>query len=1296
MCAVLKDFKMFQQGGMDSDSAIEYRAKNDYFPAYNIRTLGTQSLEEGYVTNIESNVLLPATAQPGISQCIGSAGFEQKRIGIGIYYNSAGNHSIREIDYDTNAVTIIPISAWPLNPSYYVNDIKLINNTFLLMNDNFNPPFYVNYDRLKVGGYSDTNPNDFMLIKAQPQFAPTAVYGNDASRSVNLVAQKEFQFRTVDVGLDFESSCVSTISSRFIPPFEATPGQAPDVTVNNNLTVSVDAGTDQTATLLIYARYALLDWFSVVTITRAQILTLPAAIDISNQIYQAYDPTTNQYSFVFYNDGLYENIDALITDQLYDAVPLVAGALEVLNGDQVALGDITIGYPRPTTPVLISSSNYNPNLTLAASAPVNPFEYVIINPGQSGSGEGNHMRLVVLEFGGDIQEGDFVTINLVDIRNSSAVQQYQFPPCSSGQAHNVTSYISSNSGSIPNSSTYTPSDGQTIGLNIVTAPYYTLQSVIITLANAGAGIFKSIHALKGNSSYQVCKLEYDFWGRPFPVQTDSSWVVKTNSYGQSHGNTPQINWTIQNAVATEGAYTYQFGISPNNSHLTWLFMYASIIQVTNSGSGTYDASSNTFTPAISSPTAGQAWRVSVAGSQNLGNGQTNFSVNDYVVFDAGAYNLIPSTYGDLSDSTAYYFYFNALNAYNIKYNSSILSYGYTPGDRCTLYYYDKAGTPIWFDGVANPIVDVQVEGYDQSVFFLKVNRATSVDPATLLGYNVLLEVYTPKPRTSTTTAGVTTNNPTVFFETGTVYPIVNGLYTVLTGSITQGDCYFKTRQMGGSIDPNTLYTLLVEDPNYSDFWQSEFYSFGRPRSYNDVLETTEQIANIAYSQTYIIGSKSNGLTTFYAADVYGNSGGQTTSSYGAIRKMIQINNQLIILQELDTGNIPVYINIIEDQAEQENVAISESILGNIRYTNGRHIGIGKGVRTVAVYNNVIYWVDSNRNEPIRWQGGSAQPISGKMSKYFKNAFQTAYEAGLEPIGWYDIFNDEYVVSIPQLGGVPMAFGFTSAMWQFLQTFTVLPGTITITGAPSHSSASYNPLSGIAVLTPATNYVGNDQMTITFPQGSANVCFNWTAGNGNINPIAFAEQFGVPILTEIQSNTQLISGNDYPVPISIAGGMYSLNGGGFTSSPGLTNNGDIVQVEVLSASYGTMATCTLTADGQVAPFTVVSRALGNFTASANYGGKIDSINGTGVPGAFTPCNLASGQSLTAAYTSFPSGTVTVTLDGMPVNPGHVYFGLSVNGILQDSFRFDNPVIKNMTNGLSATDPTSVQFFFFTMS
>lgn len=1185
--SILRDLKFFQEGGMDTDSAIEVRAKNDYGFAYNVRVTGTDQLEEAYLTNIESNQFLSASLAPGINRCIGSKGFEDLRIGLGFVYNSQGAHRLVEINYDTQETTSIDISIVPLSPQNYVDDIDLINQTFLVFNDAFGAPYYINYPRLKAGGYGTLALDDILLIKAQPQDPISASYNNDASRSVNLLASKGWQFRSEYVGLDYEYTAFSTISPMYYPASEATPEVGTDVTINNNLILNIpNAYSNRNLQLIVAATYGgLNNWFTIKTINSSDLLLLPVAIDVSTQVYEAYNPITNIYQLAFYNDGLYENIPVLQTDQLCDTVPNVAGSQAVLNGNELIYGDITVGYPRPTTGVQLAAVNYNPNLTVPAQSYVSLYTQVI-NPGSEGSGLGNHKRLVTIEFGGVVQENDYITFVFVDIRNAANTLTYQFPPATFSQIGETQAYTFSNAPIIPFSSSYVPTDGNVSGINIVTQPYFTLQTVYVTLYNAGSGVFKSIGALKSNSSYQLALAEYDHWGRPFPLRTDQTFVIKTNSYAQSHGQTPAINWTILTPTASQGAETYQWLLSENNTHQTTLFMLASLVLY----KGVWDAATNA--PALSggsgggvSANVGWVYQVGLGGDQNLGNGGISYISGDFVIFNGTSWDVIPKANGDIANPSSYYFYFNSLAQFNAKNNTSVLSYDFTVNDRCTIHYSQASGLtePItWYDGTnpsTNPVIDVQVQSYDASTYLLKVNRSSAIELLSTNALNYMVEVYTPKQRTSTDATGATVLNETVFYETGINYPIINGQYSQLKGTITDGDIYFKTRELGGSIDPNILYTPLVEDFNFSDFYPSAYNSYGRPRSYSDTLETTEQVANLVYSEIYILGSKVNGLTRFYPANIYGEQGGQTSSNYGRVRKMIPINNELVILQELDHASIPVYINIIEDQAEAQNVAISEQILGNIRYTQGKHIGVGNAKESVAVYQNIIYWVDPNRNEPVRWAGDGAIPISGKMSKYFKAFLQAAFGAGLKVIGWYDIFNNEYVISIQQLGGIVTNFPFNITNWQYETQYSISPSDITISVEPSHSSASYNSSTGSVILTPTANYVGSDTMQITFPIPGGtltkNVCFGWTEGSASVQQFSFLAATGQPLSTNILSGFISVFGNTIQAPITVSDGEYSINGSAFTSAPGVVNQYDSVQVENMSSgSYSTTTTTTL--------------------------------------------------------------------------------------------------------------------------
>lgn len=1310
--AILKDIKFFQQGGLDFDSAIEYRAKNDYGAAYNIRTTGTSQLEEGYVTNIESNIMLSASLGPGINRCIGSAGFEQMGFGLGLIWNSTGANRLVEIDFNSQATTVIDISVLNLNPQYYVDDIDIINQTFLVFNDGYNPPCYINYPRLKAGGYGTLTANDFYTIKQQPPIPVSASFNNDASRSVNLLQGKGWQFRTEGVWLDYEYTAFSTISPIYWPASESTPQVGTDVTQNNNLILSCNVYSNRLSQLIIAGTYGGLNsWFIIEAINYSDILKLPSSLDFSNQIYQAYNPATQTYQIVFYNDGLYPNIPATQTDQLCDTVPNIAGSQAVLNGNELIYGDITVGYPRPSLGALMQSVNYNPNLTVPQQS-YTPLSFVVINPGQSGSGESNHRRLVTLEFYGLVKENDYVVISFVDIRNSANVTTYTLNPCTFGEQDNTQAYIFDNAPIIPFSSSYIPSDGNAAGINIVTAPYFTLQSVYVVLFNAGSGVFKSIGALKSNSSYQGSFAFYDFWGKPFPLDTSFSYIFKTSSYAQSHGQTPELNWQIPaTAVVPAGAYSYQPLISPNNTHQSTLFMIASLV----SYQGMWNGASNT--PALSggptggsvSASVGWAYQVGLGGTQNLGNGPVSYPSGSYIIFNGTSWDNQPKEAGDIANNDAYYFYLNSLALFNTKNTTSVWSYSFTIGDRCTIHYSQTpgVGNPIlWYDGTSpttNPLIDVEVLGYNTGTFLLKVNQNPNISPSALQGLDILLEIWTPKLRTQTDATGATTLNETVFFETGQYFPIVNGQFSTLQGTINAADVYFQVVGIPSSQQPNTTqYNVLVENFNFSPYYPSAFPNFGRPRSYSDTLEITEQVANMPYSENYIVGSKINGLTRFFAANLYGEGPGQTSSNFGRIRKMQQINNELLIIQETNHGTAPVYQSIIEDQAQTRQVAISEQILGPMRYTSGKHIGMGVAKESFAFYQNIAYWIDPHRSEPIRWAGSGAEIISKKMSKFFKQTLQAAYSQGLKIIGWYDVFNNEYIISIQQPGGVVTNFAFSALNWQYLASYSVLPSQITITSGPSHSSASYNNTTGIVTLTPAGGYVGNDTLQIAFPQGTKNACFAWTPGNGNVNAFSFISVTNQPLVALVQSNFISVTGNNIPAPISITGGTYSINGGAFVSSVGSVNPGDTVQVQVLtSGSNSTATSCTLTIDGQSSIFTATTLAAGSnaFNAQAQYGYNIFSINNNtaaSVPTGLNNINLLSGNQVYLPYGSIgpAGGKIDVTLTGTPVLPGHVGLGLSVNGVVEDTQPAPHNGLYQLQFTTSPSSPTPVSVYLYT--
>lgn len=1138
-----ENIKLFRNGGMNTDDAIELIPQNDHVEAYNLRVMGTSEGEEGLATNIESNVLVSGLRPLGLNKAIGAAGFEITRNAYSFIYNSQNKNLITKLDYDTNTQTNLfenitnsgGENILPLNPEYYVNDIKLINDKYLAWTDGNYQPCLLNVERLEDGGYGTLTRDDLLLIKGQPMTPPVIEYRNDSTRSVNLLKENLFQFMYQYIYLDEENSSFSIMSKREVPENEDTPAVGSSVTTNNVLVVSVNIGTNRVKSLNIVARIGTQDFFSIKNISRDSILALPnAAIDFEAEIRETYNPATNIYTFCFYNDGLYINEDPLITDIPYDYVPLKCETLENINGNQLALGGITEGYPRPETDVVVEVATYNPDIVVV---PADPLLALRVDNIYQFRPSGESYRRVYITYKGVAQEGDIfrvVTSNLDGVVYNTISYSV-----SAAQNNNTLEAVRGLASTMPYpTSVYTLGDGVVLEFSTrretetPDGKREQLLSASVELFGAGTGASVSKPTLKSNSSYQAFLWYKDAWGRYFPICTDDRYIVKTPSYSQIEGLASMISWRINHAPPADAAY-YGWGLSQNTTHETTLWVQ-----------GVLD---------------------------------TSLTNTNYFVFNI-----------------------NPLLKFNQANPSSVLSYEYTPGDRCTFVYYntgDDVSSKTWMDKVDVEVVDftIDVDETDPTIinYLLKVRKPTSISQATLTGNNVMLEVYTPKKRVVSVN-GQNQYSEQLFYEIGLSYPIVNGEHSVTSGTIKTGDVYIKSRQMVNAVDLNQLDSLVVEDFNFSDFYASKFTSYGKPRTYSDEVGRIEQKGVIRYSDVFQRNSLVNGLTKFYPDAIYGDADGETSSNYGWIRKIRQRNNTLVVLQELKVGYVPVFQSVVEDQRGTEQYAISAKIFNFVRY-NGKNIGMGNAKESYAEWNNNLYFIDPFRSEPIRAGLDGIDVISGKMSKYFKRVLQQAYDAGKKLIGYYDIFNNEYLLSTETEGDILVSVPFNSLNWQLEDNYTIPSSAISITTNGTKGVAVYNSSTGIATYTPNFGETGADSFSFSFtPSGGSlttkNVCLTIEEGNSNPNLFDFAAITGADFSTVYESNPILVSGNNIPAPISIsAGGEYKIDDGAWTSTAGFVNEGSSVIVRLTSSpSESTTLSTTLTVGSVSAIFSVTTK------------------------------------------------------------------------------------------------------------
>jgi hypothetical protein len=1196
------DSKNFTGGGMDTDTAFELIAPNDYVNALNIRNTGDTESEEGYIVAIESNELIPLILPEGINKCIGSHQFELERKIYKFIFNSFGYHTITELDYDTDVETIIFTNKTDsdgedvllLNTDSYVTDIKLLNGVLYFVNSD-NQPCNIDIQMLKDGSYGVVTKDDFLIIRKQPSTVPTVQYVSDGTRQSNTLYGKLFQFRTQFVYENNETSAWSGISDRPVPVDEPVQSTSSNVTKNNCLLVSVEAGSNRVTQVNVAFRVGDGDWFYVKQSEISNIKSLssqelaPGGVISTPELVrsESYDPLTNIFSFTFYHNGSYSSVDVLETDLPYDYIPKECETIEIIGGrgdlnansSVLCIAGNTEGYPRP-----VISKNLTPSKSIV-DVFIPEDETQGLNSTLSVTSTDNRLNrnLCQYTFKGQPKTNDNIKIRIQkedDARifiDLTGPDGYTVPSTQNNNLLAVMNSLAKEINSVVNG------EGDNVILTDMTLSgvdnngfgYLTFETradtfygyrragfvgipATITLAAAGTTASRSTGSLKENSSYQLALAYYDRWGRTFPIATDQSYVVNTPTYASlKSGNAPAINWEILTQEAPEGAETYQWLLTKNRTHLTSLY--------------------------------------------------------------------IDVKYEPTWSSTGNFYTFNmdALKKFNENNPTSVLSYSYSPGDKITFNYFIDGEEKVYFDGTQQPVIDIEVVGFDPAYvpdeeeptithYALFVKIPTQLNTTLITDKNILVEVYSPLVQQ-------TDLEGTVFFETGVKYPVINGEHSVTSGSITRADCYYKTRQLNLATDLNQNEVFIVEDFNFSDFYASKFTPYGRPRTYYDTPENVQFPASIRYSYEYTAKSRTNQINRFYGENVV-----TYDQSFGFIRRIRQRDNTLIAIQEYKVGYVPINISIIEDQIAQENVAVSTRFLNKIRYAGGTNIGIGDAKESFAEFDGTMYFVDPFRSEPMRINMNGVSSIAGKMSKYFRRTINEVYKNKTKLIGYYNIYNREYILTYEDIYSVINQLTFNVNNWQSQDTNTVDYDSLTIETSPTKGTVTIDNEIGTALYSPTLNQLGNDTFTFSFTQvGEAtpiekNVCITIGAGNTNVQQFSFGDLVDQPLSTVVVSNAVAANGVNVPVPISITGGQYKIDEGSWTSTAGYIYPGQVAVVRVTTSSSAlTDVSCTLTIGDKSDTFTATTMSMAerlllvvdllNGQSNDTYAADEDSVN-----------------------------------------------------------------------------------------
>lgn len=695
--AINDENKIFAGGGLDQDSAPELVAANDYTFAQNLRNSGTASGEDGYLSNVESNIALSGSLLPGVNDVIGGGKFDDTGQIVAFRFNSAGNcqillYSAATQSYQTIFTDVTNSGGQtllPLNPQQPVTAI-LVNKTYLVWWAKGLEVGYTNLTTLASGGYGTVLWEDLSLLKPQCMIPPTWQFGSDTGTPSNFLYSNLAQFSVQYVNSDYNYSAWSTWSSRATPYQENTPTLGANVSQNNYLIVTVNIGSSRANIVNIACRFGNNIFYTIKSVTRAYILALPnSSVNVATEIYEAYNSGNNTYSFVFYNNTLNIPVASEETSLNYDYIwPSNAGAL--INGNIIGLADFQTLYARPNTSVSISAAGYNPNIAIPAGTYANPVVMTNKFYGSSGSGAGNHQRIMYFTLGGVPHTGDNIVIITADIRNAVTTLDYSYP-VPAGQDGNLSAVVVSVTEKLPRSSYSNNGDG-TYTITFIGEPYQSGLNFGIQLYFAGAITSNSIPSIPDNSQGQLALSYRDYKGRFLPLSTNNTYQWISPSYAQVNGNAIELAWKINDINAPAGAVDYQWlTTAPQVNKIVDTIATVLIYK------GTWDAKGNHPTLSINSGNVGDVYQITTPCSPldtthytNLGTNDT-YNTGDYLIDNSLSYGVLPKSFGNLVNNSILCFSLNSLRLYDTTYQqegvNTLLAYDYTPGDRCTLHYW---------------------------------------------------------------------------------------------------------------------------------------------------------------------------------------------------------------------------------------------------------------------------------------------------------------------------------------------------------------------------------------------------------------------------------------------------------------------------------------------------------------------------------------------------------------------------------------------------------------------------------
>lgn len=360
--------------------------------------------------------------------------------------------------------------------------------------------------------------------------------------------------------------------------------------------------------------------------------------------------------------------------------------------------------------------------------------------------------------------------------------------------------------------------------------------------------------------------------------------------------------------------------------------------------------------------------------------------------------------------------------------NSVITFSFVSGDRIRLIS-DAAGILFL------QYYDFEIVEVDTSKLTVYVNNDVTVN----FQANMLLEVYSPKDK----------SDDDSYYEFGECYAIQTGVFNGVkkryhTGTLQNqaygttatnidipaqgyfhsGDVYYRFRKipLGYNDTPATptvtsYKSIIIADQSVYDTVLSRYDGTGRPNT-TSLPERTEHPTAIVFSDQYIAGTQINGLSMVQPLSFK-----QFATNYGLIYRLIVVNNDVLKLVFGNGFQVSIYVNqgIIRQATGSPLLELTDAVVSNTHLIQ-RTFGT-KNPESVVLNDegDTIGW---DETEGVVWRSSGDGLIDISAYKQSTNFSNIAIERELldraisECPSVYDLFYDEYILTIGSLGAVP--------------------------------------------------------------------------------------------------------------------------------------------------------------------------------------------------------------------------------------------------------------------------------------